>query len=366
MTDQLGKLREQIDRLDREIQQLISERALCAQKVAEVKIAKGDYAADFYRPEREAQVLREVIARNQGPVANEEMARIFREIMSVCLALEKPIRVAYLGPEGTFTEAAALKHFGHSVVSVPQASIDDVFREVESGTVNYGVVPVENSTEGMVTHTLDSFMKSPLKICGEVELRIHHHLLVKGDEGLKQITRVYSHQQSLAQCRRWLGSNLPKAELISVDSNAEAARLVAEDAIKAEGVVAAIAGEMAAERYQLRMLAKNIEDYPDNTTRFLIIARQEVPASGKDKTSVLVATRNRPGALYQLLAPFQNAGISLTRIETRPSKSSNWTYVFFIDFEGHSADPEIEKVLRTITEDVIELKLLGSYPVAVM
>ncbi|EGG99219.1 Chorismate mutase I / Prephenate dehydratase [gamma proteobacterium IMCC2047] len=363
----LGQLRDDIDRIDNEIQQLINQRARCAQQVAEVKTAaEGSENVLFYRPEREAQVLRSVMARNEGPVDDEEMARIFRELMSVCLALEHPMKIAFLGPEGTFTQAAALKHFGHSVSSVPMASIDEVFREVESGAANYGVVPVENSTEGMVNSTLDSFMRSSLKICGEVELRIHQNLLVKEAVPADQITRIYSHEQSLAQCRQWLNANLPKAERISVSSNAEAARMVAEGVGSEGGVVAAIAGDMAAELYQLVRLTEKLEDQPDNTTRFLIIGNQDVPASGADKTSIIAATRNKPGALYHLLEPFQRENISLTRVETRPSESGTWTYVFFMDFEGHCDDKKVRKVLKEIADETVELKLLGSYPKAVL
>jgi chorismate mutase/prephenate dehydratase len=265
MSTTLQQLRDEIDRLDSEIQQLISERARCAQSVAEVKKSE-DPDTVFYRPERGAQVLRRVMARNQGPLDNEEMARLFREIMSSCLALEQPVRVAYLGPEGTFTQAAALKHFGHACVAVPMAAIDEVFREVAAGAVNYGVVPVENSTEGVVNHTLDNFMESTVKICGEVELRIHHHLLVSDVTKRDSISRIYSHAQSLAQCRKWLDAHYPNAERVAVSSNAEAARRLA-----GEWNAAAIAGDMAAEMYSLSKLHEKIEDLPDNSTRFLII-----------------------------------------------------------------------------------------------
>lgn len=366
--EQLNRLREQIDRIDTDIQKLISERACCAQQVAAVKMEHNPQAEPvFYRPEREAQVLREVMRRNQGPLSNEAIARIFRELMSACLALEQPMQIAFLGPEGTFTQAAALKHFGHSVLCKPLTSIDEIFREVEAGAAKYGVVPVENSTEGMVNSTLDSFINSGLRICGEVELRIHHHLLAKDHAPLEKISRVYSHEQSLAQCRQWLNANLPRAERISVSSNAEAARMVANDiSSKEDGLVTAIAGDMAAQTYQLGKLFEKIEDQPDNTTRFLVIGKQVIPPSGKDKTSIIVATRNRPGALYHLLEPFERSGISLTRIETRPAKHSTWAYAFFIDFEGHCQEPKIKGILDGIAEEVIELKILGSYPAAVL
>lgn len=361
---QLNRLRERIDKIDAEIQRLINDRARCAQEVAEVKTNAGSEVAVFYRPEREAQVLRKVMERNSGPVADEEMARIFREIMSICLAMEQPLRIAFLGPEGTFTQAAALKHFGHSVVSAPMTAIDEVFREVESGSASYGVVPVENSTEGMVNSTLDSFMNSSLKICGEVEMRIHHHLLGKGNIDPDQVKAIYSHEQSLAQCRKWLNNHLPRAERISVGSNAEAARMVAD--AENPQVTAAIAGDMAAEIYGLNKLVANIEDEPDNATRFLVVGPQLTPASGRDKTSVIIAMRNKPGALYLVLKPFQEAEIMLTRVETRPSRAGNWTYVFFVDFEGHYQDPKVKAVLDEIAAEAVELKVLGSYPIAVL
>src|SRR5690554_4186727 len=276
----LAKLRERIDQIDRQIQQLISERARCAQQVGEVKQrSQSEEEPVFYRPEREAQVLRAVMERNEGPLSNEEMARLFREIMSACLALEKPMRIAYLGPEGTFTQAAALKHFGHSVNSVSMATIPEVFREVEAGAANYGVVPVENSTEGVVNHTLVMFITSRLKILGEVQLRIHHHLLALPDADRQNITRIYSHQQSLAQCRQWLDAHWPQVERIAVSSNAEAARRASQEA-----GAAAIAGEMAGELYGLVPIAKNIEDRPNNTTRFLIVGPDQVAARDRKST----------------------------------------------------------------------------------
>jgi chorismate mutase/prephenate dehydratase len=356
----LETLRHQIDQIDTQILALISERARCAQQVAEVK-KNEDKDAVFYRPEREAQVLRNVMQRNQGPLSNEEMARLFREIMSACLALEQPVRVAYLGPEGTFTQAAALKHFGHACISIPMAAIDEVFREVAAGAVNYGVVPVENSTEGVVNHTLDNFMESSVHICGEVELRIHHHLLISDVTKKDSITRIYSHAQSLAQCRKWLDSHFPKAERIAVSSNAEAAKRV-----QSEWNAAAIAGDMAADLYGLTRLHEKIEDMPDNSTRFLIIGTQTVPASGDDKTSMVVAVRNKPGALYRLLAPFHQNNIDLTRVETRPSRDGVWSYVFFIDFVGHVEDQKIAAVLQEVSNDVADMRVLGSYPRAVL
>ena len=357
----LPELRQQIDSIDAQIQELINQRAYCAQQVAEVKKAEDPAIRSFYRPEREAQVLQMVMQRNQGPLAGETVARLFREIMSACLALEAPLKIAFLGPNGTFTHAAALKHFGHAAITQPMATIDEVFREVEAGSVHYGVVPVENSSEGVVNHTLDCFINSGLRIIGEVELRIHHNLLVAEGTQLKNISRVYSHQQSLAQCRKWLDAHFPKIERIAVSSNAEAARLV-----KSEWHSAAIAGETAAELYGLQKLYENIEDNPSNTTRFLIIGPEGVSPSGEDKTSVIVAAHNEAGALYRILEPFYRNSISLTRIETRPSQNDIWSYVFFIDFEGHQQDPQVKAVMDELHSRVRELKLLGSYPKAVL
>jgi len=359
--DALLALRNRIDDIDNDISRLISERARCAQQVAEVKKQDSQDSVLFYRPEREAQVLRKAMERNDGPLSDEEMARLFREIMSACLALEQPIKVAYLGPEGTFTQQAAAKHFGASAIALPFASIDEVFREVEAGAVNYGVVPVENSTEGVVNHTLDNFMHSNLKICGEVELRVHHNLLVSEVTDVNQISRIYSHGQSLAQCRKWLDAYYPKAERVAVSSNAEAAKR-----LRGEWNAAAIAPEMAAELYGLKTIAEKIEDQPDNSTRFLIIGTQLVSPSGDDKTSLLVAMRNQPGALHHLLEPFHRHSIDLTRVETRPSRSGAWTYVFFIDFNGHVEDEPIHQVLSEVAEQVADLKVLGSYPKAVL
>ncbi|HET8704795.1 MAG TPA: prephenate dehydratase [Pseudomonadales bacterium] len=357
----LEELRVQIDGLDQQIQTLISQRAVCAQKVAEVKKEQEGENVVYYRPEREAQVLKRVMERNTGPIDGETMARLFREIMSACLALEQRMRIAFFGPEGSFTHAAAQKHFGHAVELVPLATIDEVFREVESGAAHYGVVPVENSTEGVVNHTLDTFMDSSLKINGEVELRIHHHLLTSDVTQPAAITRIYSHQQSLAQCRKWLDAHFPKAERIPVSNNAEAAKRV-----KGEWNAAAIAGEIAGEMYGLQFHARNIEDYPNNTTRFLIIGPKPAGRSGDDKTSIIVEARNKPGALFQLLEPFHRHNISLTRIETRPSKTSTWSYVFFIDFEGHEQDDIVKDILHELEKEAVELKLLGSYPKAVL
>ncbi len=358
MSEQLKILRDKIDTLDEQLQQLITERARLAEEVAKAKQDSGNDV--FYRAEREAEVLRKVMERNQGPLSDEEMARLFREIMSACLALERVMNIAFLGPEGTFTQAAALKHFGHSVNTSPMATISDVFREVESGAASYGVVPVENSTEGVINHTLDEFMSSSLNICGEVALRIHHHLLGKA-VSLSDVRKIYSHQQSFAQCRRWLDTHLPEVELITVSSNAEATRMAAE-----EPQAAAIAGEAAAEIYGLDFIVRNIEDEPDNTTRFLVIGKRATPASGVDKTSLLIYTDNRPGALYAILEPIAKNNLSMTRIESRPSRQGMWNYVFFIDIDGHVDDTNVKQALDELQKSANVVKVLGSYPRAVL
>ena len=354
----LEELRSRIDVLDQQIQDLINERAACARDVASVKLAENK-DAHFYRPEREAEILRKISERNQGPMPAEEMVRLFREIMSACLALEKPLEIAYLGPQGTFTQAAAQKQFGHSVNTLAMDGIDDVFREVEAGAADYGVVPVENSTEGVISHTLDLFQGSTLSVCGEVELRIHHHLLVKNSE--VKIDRVLAHQQALAQCRGWLDVNLPHAEHIAVSSNAEAARMASE-----ELAAAAIASDTAAELYGLTILERNIEDKPDNSTRFLVIGRQEVLPSGNDKTSLLISVQNKPGSLYRLLKPMAEHDVSMTRIESRPSRQQMWEYVFYIDVEGHRDDTSVAKALEALKQEAFVVKVLGSYPKAVI
>ena len=355
----LDELRVRIDEVDLEIQTAVNQRAALAQEVARAKRESVD-KEDFYRPDREAEILRQIRDRNQGPLSDEAMVRLFKEIMSACLALQKPLSVAFLGPEGTFTQAAALKHFGHFVKTEPVDAIDAVFREVEACSAQYGVVPVENSTEGVINYTLDMFIHSPLKICGEVELRIHQHLMTKAND-LGAVRRVYSHQQSLAQCRNWLDLNLPTVERVAVSSNAEAARCAAH-----EPETAAIAGEVAAETYGLSVVASSIEDEPGNTTRFLVIGNRSVPPTGVDKTSLLVSATNKPGALYALLEPFSRMGISMTRIESRPSRRENWDYVFFVDIEGHAEDSAVKAALAEIRERASMLRVLGSYPRAIV
>ncbi len=361
--EELNRIRQQIDKIDGDILNLISERARCAQSVADIKLraareSKGESDAVFYRPEREAQVLRDVMKRNSGPLDDSTVAVLFREIMSACLALEQPLQVAYLGPEGTFTQSAVLKHFGHAAQMMPLGAIDEIFRAVETGAARFGVVPVENSTEGVINHTLDMFLRSPLKICGEVVVRINHNL-VGSVTDVSSVKKVISHQQSLAQCRNWLDKNLPDVEREAVSSNAEAARLASGSA-----EVVAIAPAAAAEIYQLNTLAAKIEDEADNTTRFLIIGSHDVPPSGFDKTSILFAAPNKPGALYQLLKPMSDHNIDMNRLESRPSKGGLWEYVFFVDFNGHQSDEGIRPALEKLKEQAPLYRVLGSYPKA--
>ncbi len=363
----LDGIRHQIDDVDARIQALITERALYAKAVGTAKSGENGERGDggtveFYRPEREAQVLRAVVERNEGPLKDEEMVRLFREIMSACLAQEEPLKVGYLGPEGTFTQSAVFKHFGHSVRALPLATIEEVFHEVESGTADFGIVPIENSTEGTVNHTLDMFLTSPLKICGEVELRIRQHLMGAMDS-LDKVERICTHPQSLAQCRAWLREYLPDAELQAVSSNAEGARRARDEA-----GTAAIAGDAAVEVYKLNKLVTDIEDRPDNTTRFFVIGRKLFPPSGEDRTSLLLSASDTEdaGALHKLLQPLANDGVNMTRIESRPSRRRKWHYVFFIDIEGHAEDENVARALEHLEKGAQLFRVLGSYPKAVV
>ena len=357
--DPLADIRERIDEIDAAVQELVSERAECARKVAEIKRDQGD-TEHFYRPEREAQVLRKVQQRNKGPLSNDAVSGIFREIMAVCLALEKPLKVAFLGPEGTYTHAAAVKHFGNQIESEPVASIEEVFRLVEAGGANFGVVPVENSSEGVINHTLDLFMKSSLTISGEVELRIRHNLMTN-ETDTAAIGRVYAHQQTLAQCRIWLDTNLPNAERIAVRSNAEAVIMASEHSQSA-----AIAGTMAADLYSLPVMYADIEDEPNNTTRFVVIGNYQSPPSGADRTSLLVFAHNKPGSLFSLLEPLARRNISMSNIESRPSRRGVWEYVFFIDIDGHRDEANVAEAIVDIENASAMVTVLGSYPRAAL
>ena len=354
MSEDLQQIRAEIDAIDEQVLSLINQRARHAQTIGRLK------NGTVYRPEREAQVLRRIKELNDGPLADETAARLFREIMSACLALEKPLSVAFLGPQGTFSQAAAVKQFGHAAETRSCASIDEVFREVNAGGADYGIVPVENSTEGAVNRTLDLLQDTPLKICGEVDLRIHQSLMRK-IPGLDGVNVIYSHGQSLAQCHEWLNRHLPAIPRVQVASNAEAAQMAAAD----ESALA-IAGEIAAEIYGLQRLFDNIEDEPDNTTRFLVLGKHDAAASGRDKTSLLMSAHNLPGAIMGLLEPFARHGVSMTKLESRPARSGLWEYVFFVDIEGHCDDPAVAAALVELTSKAALLKLLGSYPIGVL
>jgi chorismate mutase/prephenate dehydratase len=363
---EISGLRTRIDEVDRRLHELLNERARLARKVG---ISKGKQGrlVDFYRPEREAQVLRMALDRNaaarqSGALRDEEVVRLFREIMSACLAQEEPLKIGFLGPEGTFSQAAVYKHFGHSARALALSTIDEVFHEVEAGHADFGVVPIENSTEGSVNHTLDRFLTSPLHICGEVEMRIRQNLMGRM-KSLRDVKRICSHPQSLAQCRQWLKETLPDVELIAESSNAEAARRARD-----EKGTAAIAGETAAEVYGLTILSADIEDRPDNTTRFLVIGRRMFGSSGHDRTTLLVSTGHTesPGALHRLLEPLAKNRVSLTRIESRPSQRRKWDYVFFMDLEGHRDDPALARALQGLKSRASLFRILGSYPRAVL
>ncbi len=355
-------IRERIDSLDSQILELLTKRAECAEQVGEIKRAAGEEDIGFYRPEREAQILRRMLAENKGPLRDEQITRIYRSIISSCLGLEQSLSVAYLGPKGTYTQAATQKHFGDGIKMLPLASLPQVFREVEASTVDYGVVPIENSTEGVVSHTLDLFVQSSLKICGEIHLPIHHSLMcASSDLSLDKIEVVYAHPQAIAQCRQWLDVNLPEAKRVAVSSNAEGARMT-----QSEPTSAAIAGQVAAELYKLHILQENIEDNVNNTTRFLVIGHQEVSKSGDDKTTLLLSARNKSGALYHLLEPLSNYNLDMTRIESRPSKNMNWEYLFFMDIAGHIEDENVKSALLELEQEAELFRVLGSYPTAIL
>jgi len=349
----LKRHRDAIDALDRELLRLLNERAQQAQAIGRLK---GDGAV--YRPEREAQILRRLEDENPGPLSNEAMTSVFRQAMAACLALERKLRIAYLGPAGTFSHAAVKRHFGELIAAEPCTTIDEVFRAAESGQTDYAVVPVENSTEGAVGRTLDLMCQTELTIVGEIKLRIAQHVLSTAPT-LDAITRIYSHAQSQAQCVQWLARHLPAVPRVPVASNAEAARLAA-----AEPGTAAIAGETAAAIYGLATLAAHVEDEPNNTTRFWVLGRQTIPRSGKDKTSLVMSAHNQPGAVHALLEPFAKHRVSMTRLESRPARTGLWEYLFFVDVEGHCDDAPVAAALAELRARAPFLKLLGSYPAA--
>ncbi len=357
---QLLALRKEIDQIDDQMLGLINQRASLAHQIGALK------NGTVYRAEREAQVMQRMADSNPGPLDDKSVMYLYREIMSACLAMERPLSVAYLGPEGTFSQAAALRQFGHAAQLQAFLSIDDVFRAVETGVTDYGVVPIENSTEGAVNRTLDLLQQTPLHLSGEIDLPVHQSLLRKVN-GLAGVRVLYSHGQSLAQCHQWLNQHVPDVPRIAVASNAEAARLAAEDAS-----VLAVAGDLAAEQYGLQHLHDRIEDQADNTTRFVVIATQDVDKpSGRDKTSLILSRPNEPGAIVRLLKPFSDHGISLTKLESRPARlavrqqgrnETVWEYVFFVDIEGHRSEPVVQRALQAVQDEASLVKMLGSYP----
>jgi len=353
MAESLAKLRARIDALDDRLVKLLSARARMAQRVGRVK------SGGAYRPEREAQVLRRIIRANRGPLSHGALARLFTEIISACRALEDSMIVAYLGPEGTFSQEAVSKHFGGLTTAVSCGSIDEVFRRVETGSVGYGVVPVENSTEGAIGRTLDLLLSTPAKVCGEVVLPIRQCLMSRSKR-IGDVRKVYSHAQSLAQCQQWLARHLPGAQRHPVVSNAEAARIATR-----ERGSAALGPKLAATIYKLNLLARNVEDETRNTTRFLVLAEHESAPSGNDKTSLILSTRNVPGAVHELLGPLAANRVSMTRLESRPSRTGLWEYVFYVDIEGHQQDANVARALAELEQKASFLKNLGSYPAAV-
>jgi chorismate mutase/prephenate dehydratase len=349
----LKKLRKQIDNLDKEITQLLNKRAKITLNIAKLKRIQGQ---GIYSPDRESQVLRKIKAINKGPLNSVALDAIYREIMSCSLSLDKPLKIAYLGPEATFTHLAALKRFGTQVEYLACNTISDVFLEVERDVADYGVVPIENSTEGAVSHTLDMFVDSDLKICAQVVLDISHNLLANCPKN--KIRKLYSIQQVFGQCQIWLQKNLPLVERIDVSSTTRAAQLAAK-----EKYSACIASLLAAKLYNLKVIARDIEDSPHNITRFLVIGKNDVGPTHRDKTSVMFSIKDRVGALHDMLLPFRRYKINLTKIESRPSKKKAWDYYFFVDLEGHCENPRVKKALLELENKCRYLKILGSYPI---
>ena len=350
--EDLQELRRQIDGLDRQILALLNERYKVVKKVGEWKLARNQ---PVYVPEREKMLLEKLESLNPGPMSNDTLRAIYREIMSGSMKIELPLRIAYLGPEATYTHLAAQSVFGHGVEYDPRASIKDVFHDVETGRCNYGVVPVENSTEGVVNYTLDILIDSPVHIIAEINMDIRHCLLGKGPaEALKV---VYSHAQSLEQCRNWLDLHLPGAERVPVVSNARACQLA-----QAEPGAGAIAGILASEVYGLAVIERDIQDNPDNVTRFLVMGRQEPDATGNDKTSIVFSIRDKVGGLQECLRCFSDAGVSLSMIESRPLKKRNWEYIFFVDIAGHKNDGPVREAMEKLAGMCLFFKVLGSYP----
>jgi chorismate mutase/prephenate dehydratase len=355
MPNDLKTIRRKIDALDARLVKLLATRAKIALQVGKLK-----NGTMVYRPEREAQVLRRVSELNAGPLPAASVRRIYGEIMSACRALEGKLAVAYLGPQGTFSQEAAIRHFGNSIATRSCTTIDEVFKQVEITATGYGVVPVENSTEGAIGRTLDLLLTTPARVCGEIMLPVQQCLMSKA-KNLKGIQKVYSHAQSLGQCQRWLARHLPGVTQVAVVSNAEAALLATRDARSA-----ALASATAAALYKLNLLARNVQDESRNITRFLVLAREDVGPSGRDKTSLILSTRNVPGAIQGLLTPLANNGVSMTRLESRPARTGRWEYVFYVDIEGHAQDAPVARALAGIERKASFIKNLGSYPAALV
>ena len=359
MTATLADLRVQIDALDNQLLTLLNQRALVAEQVGEVKKREG---TPFFRPDRVAQVIEKIQHANQGPLKNEHVAAVWREIMSACLALESPVRVAYLGPAGTFSEEAAVRFFGSSIEHIPCANFDEVFRAATAGTADFGVVPVENSTEGVVSRSLDLLLNSPLHIVGEISLMVRHNLLRLSDS-LDGIEAVYAHPQALAQCQGWLSAHLPHAERHAASSNAEGARLATTNP-----AWAGIASDRAATQFALHTAAHGIQDDAFNRTRFAVMCLPQTlpapPASGRDCTSLVVSVPNRPGAVHDILVPLKNHGVSMTRFESRPARSGHWEYFFYIDLQGHPSQDHVKAALADLQQLCAFYKVLGAYPIS--
>ncbi|ADK83852.1 prephenate dehydratase [Desulfarculus baarsii DSM 2075] len=353
VADQINQQRQRIDEIDRQIVDLLNERALCAMAIGRSKNAGG---LPEFAPEREQAIIDALERHNQGPLSGQSLRGIFAEIISACRAVQRPLRVAFLGPATTFSHQAAMRHFGSSCEFAPHRSIIDVFHEVERSHAQVGVVPVENSSEGQVSVTLDLFLESDLNVCGEIYARISQVLMSK-EAAIEGIQRVYSHPQALNQCRNWLARNMPMATLIESTSTAAAAQKAAQ-----EDGSAAVGSILAARQGGLNALAIDIQDNPHNTTRFFVIGRQKCPPTGNDKTSILFVTHHKPGMLFSALKHFADSGINLTRIESRPLKNTPWEYVFFIDMAGHVEDAQVRQVINTLDEETRLLKVLGSYP----
>ena len=355
MDHKLKPLREQIDAIDAQILDLLNQRARVAEAVGHVK---AETNAPVFRPEREAQVLRRVAERNPGPLVGGDVQTIFREIMSACRALERRVSVAYLGPAGTFSEQAVYQQFGHAVECEPCVSIDEVFRATEAGTADFGVVPIENSSEGTINRTLDLLLQTSLSISGEISLPVHHSLMTKGGT-MAGITHIRAHSQALAQCQAWLNQHFPQIERQAVASNGEAARMASDDS-----TVAAIAGEIAGEKYGLQVVHAHIQDDPHNRTRFAVIGRLHTTPSGRDQTSLVLSVPNQPGAVHRMLAPLAEHGVSMTRFESRPARTGTWEYYFYVDIEGHLQEKKVADALDELKRNAAFFKVLGSYPLA--